>query len=172
MKKLSTKDIRFLGIAPSSRGFGFAVMVAGNTLIDWGVKAVKGGNKNGRSLSNVGNLIAHYKPSVVAIPSTLGSRRGSRVQELTDEIVALCEDENIKTRRFSRRQLNLNFFQNGRGTKQALAECLAARFPEELGFRLPRKRRPWTSEDYQMDIFDAVALAQSCFPCEKGTIRK
>ena len=63
-------------------------------------------------------------------------------------------------KRFSRKQVNLGFFQDADGTKQALAEYLATRFPEELGFRLPRKRRLWTSEDYQMDIFDAVGLAQ------------
>jgi hypothetical protein len=33
------------------------------------------------------------------------------------------------------------------------------RFPEELGHRLPPKRKPWMSEDYRMGIFDAVALA-------------
>jgi hypothetical protein len=40
-----------------------------------------------------------------------------------------------------------------------LAEILATRFPEELAPRLPPKRKPWISEDYRMDIFDAVALA-------------
>ena len=40
-----------------------------------------------------------------------------------------------------------------------MAEILAKRLPEELGFRLPPKRRAWMSEDYRMDIFDAVALA-------------
>jgi hypothetical protein len=51
------------------------------------------------------------------------------------------------------------FFAEGQGTKHALAEMLAGRFPEELASRLPPKRRPWMSEDYRMDIFDAVALA-------------
>jgi hypothetical protein len=50
------------------------------------------------------------------------------------------------------------FFADGRGTKHALAEILSERFPEELGSRLPPKRRAWMSEDYRMGIFDAVAL--------------
>jgi hypothetical protein len=45
------------------------------------------------------------------------------------------------------------------GTKHALAEIIAERFPEELGFLLPPKRRDWMSQDSRMDIFDAVALA-------------
>jgi hypothetical protein len=60
---------------------------------------------------------------------------------------------------FSRQQVRRVFFADGQGTKHALAEILAKRFPEELGFRLPPKRRPWMSEDYRMDLFDAVALA-------------
>jgi hypothetical protein len=50
------------------------------------------------------------------------------------------------------------FFGGAGGTKHALAEIIAHRFPDELGFRLPPKRRPWMSEDSRMDIFDAVAL--------------
>ncbi len=160
MKNVNPKGIRVLGIAPSSRGFGFAVLAGKNTLVDWGVKAVKGGRKNERCLSHAGNLIAHYRPNVLAIEDTQGSRRGSRVQALIEEIVVLATQEQIRVRQFSRTQVNLGMFQEEHGTKQALAEHIAARFPEELGFRLPRKRRLWTSEDYQMDIFQAVALAQ------------
>jgi len=38
------------------------------------------------------------------------------------------------------------------GTKLAIAEILAKKYPEELGSRLPPKRRLWMSEDYRMDI--------------------
>lgn len=160
MRSLPPKNIRVLGIAPSSRGFGFALMEGENTLVDWGVKPVKSGDKNARSLSNFGNLITHYRPNVIVVESTQGSRRGSRVLALTHEIVAMAEEEHIKVKGFSRKQVNLGFFRDEHGTKQALAEYLATRFPEELSFRLPKKRRLWTSENYQMDIFDAVALAQ------------
>jgi hypothetical protein len=37
-----------------------------NILVDWGVKTVKG-DKNARSLSNVGNLIAHYEPDAITL---------------------------------------------------------------------------------------------------------
>jgi len=45
------------------------------------------------------------------------------------------------------------------GTKDGVAEIIAKQFPDELGSRLPPQRRPWTSEDYRMGIFDAMALA-------------
>lgn len=154
MKKFPSESIRVLGIAPSSRGFGFAVIVGENTLVDWGVKPVKSGDKNARSLSNAANLIARYKPNVIAIEDAKGSRRGLRVQALITEIILLANQERITIKKCSRKEINFGFFPNGRGTKQAIAELLADRFPEELSFRLPRRRRLWTSEDYQMDIFE------------------
>ena len=45
------------------------------------------------------------------------------------------------------------------GTKHALSEIIAKRFPVQLGSRLPRKRRAWDTEDAKMPFFDAVALA-------------
>jgi ribosomal protein L17 len=133
-----------------------------NTLVDWGVKTVKGGDKNARCLSNVGNLIARYRPNVIAIENTRakGSRRSARIQALIEEIITLARDEKIKVKRFSRKQLNLEFLSDESGTKHALADYLAARFPKELTFRLPPKRRLWTSDASGMDIFDAVALAE------------
>jgi Holliday junction resolvasome RuvABC endonuclease subunit len=159
MKHPRAKHMLVLGIAPSSRGFGFAVIEGENTLVNWGVKSVKSGDKNARSLSNAGNLMAQYQPDVIAITGLQGSRRGPRVQALANEIVTLAQEEKIKVRRFSRKQVNLGLLGDGQVTKQILAEHLGARFPEELSFRLPRKRRAWTNEDYQMDIFEAVALA-------------
>ena len=161
MKPFNSKHIRVLGIAPSSRGFGFALMEGKNVLVNWGIKVVKGGDKNSRCLANVVNLIAHYEPNVIALENTRsgGSRRGSRVQRLIQEIIALAKDERINVKQFSRKELSFGFFSEAQETKHAVAEYLAARFPEELGLRLPPKRRAWMNEDSRMHIFDAVALA-------------
>ena len=59
-------------------------------------------------------------------------------------------------------EVNIEFLDNGDGTKHDLAERFASEFPDELGFRLPKRQRLWTSEAYQMDMFQAVALAQCC----------
>ena len=60
---------------------------------------------------------------------------------------------------FSNQQVTRAYFADGEGTKHERAEIIAQRFPEELGSRVPAKRRPWTSEDGQMGVFEAVALA-------------
>lgn len=156
-----SRCVRVLGIAPSSRGFGFALMEAKNTLVDWGVKSVKG-EKNARSLAIIENLLKHYTPNAIALEDTRvkESRRSGRIQVLAEDIVALAKRRNIRVRRFSPKRLRQELLRNEEGTKHAQAEALAARFPEQLGCRVPRKRRAWTSADYRMDMFDAVALAE------------
>jgi len=160
MKRSRSRQLRVLGIAVSTRGIGFALMEGENRLVDWGVKAAKR-DKNARSLSNLAKLLAYYNPEVLVLENTAsaGSRRCPRIQALTKRIVALAEGRRIKVKQFSRRQVTFRFFADGQGTKHELAEHLAGRFPEELGFRLPPKRKAWMNEDGRMDIFDAVALA-------------
>lgn len=45
MNKINPKQFRILAIVPSYRGFGFVILEGQDTLVDWGVKTVKG-NKN------------------------------------------------------------------------------------------------------------------------------
>jgi len=160
MRKHLPQYPRILGIAPSSRGFGFALVEGLNTLVDWGVKSVQG-DKNLGTAAKVAEMIAHYAPDVIVLEDTAAkpARRSPRIRALTKQIARLAEQENITLALFSRNQLRQAFFADGQGTKHALAEVLAKRFPDELGFRLPPKRRPWMSEDSRMGIFDAVALA-------------
>jgi Holliday junction resolvasome RuvABC endonuclease subunit len=159
-KQIPPKHARTLAIAPSTRGFGFAVLEEHNTLVDWGVKSVTG-DKNSRSIAKMEELIAHYEPAVLVLQdtSTKHSRRAPRIRALSRQILAMAVRCKVSAALFSAEQVRQAFFADGKGTKHALAEILANRFPDELGSRLPPKRRPWMSEDYRMDIFDAVALA-------------
>lgn len=161
MNRTRPKDIRILAIAPSTRGFGFAVLEA-QALVDWGVKSIKG-DKNVGSLARIEELIAHYQPGVMVLSdfSTKQSRRSERIQALSHRIIAMASSRSLRVALFSREQVNQIFLASAQGTKYAVAEILAKRFAGELGFRLPPKRRPWMSEDYRMDIFEAVSLALS-----------
>lgn len=155
-----SKHPRILALAPSTRGFGFAVFEGQETLADWGVKSVQG-DKNRCCLEKIGELIVHYQPEVLVLEDHSGkdSRRSVRIQTLGRGIVALAVRLNVRVVVLSREQIRQVFFPDGEGTKHTLAEILARRFPEELGLRLPPKRKPWKSEDSRMDIFDAVTLA-------------
>ena len=130
------------------------------TLVDWGVKSVQG-DKNAQSLVKAGELMLHFQPQVLVLEdhSAEDSRRSHRIRALSQQILEAASNHRLHVALFPRAEVRKVFFADGKGTKHALAEILAKRFPEELGFRLPPKRRPWTSEYYQMNIFDAVALA-------------
>lgn len=160
MTKPQPRHFRVLAIAPSTRGFGFAILEGEETLVDWGATEVKR-DKNTQALAKAERLIVHYQPDVLVLPDTLDkkSRRSSRIKFLCEKIVHLAETRKIKVAPVTGEQVRKRLLGTKEGTKHAVAEMLAARFQAELGSALPPKRRPWTSEDRRMDIFDAVALA-------------
>jgi Holliday junction resolvasome RuvABC endonuclease subunit len=159
-RAIDKKYLRLLAIAPSTRGFGFAVHEGQDTLIDWGAKRVTG-DKNAESLARIGSMITHYEPKILVLEDAFakGSRRSRRIRELNKRIVALAIRGKVRVVCLSREQVMQMFIADGKGTKHSIAEIVATRFPEELGPRLPRKRRSYDNEDPRMDIFAAVALA-------------
>ena len=161
MSKICPKEFRVLAIAPSARGFGFAVLEGQDILVDWGIKTISYGNKNIRSLEKVKGLIIHYQPGVLILEnaSVKSSLRAPRIRRLCRQIGKLAARHKVGVTLFSRDQLMKTFFADGRGTKYALAEIVAKRFSDELSQTLPPKRKLGNSEDSRMNIFDAAALA-------------
>ena len=158
----SNPYFRILALAPSSRGFGFAVLEKEGKLIDWGVRSIKG-DKNAVSIVKVKELIAHYHVGAVVVKnfSWNNSRRYPRVEKLCEEISAAAKSAGVKSISLSQKNVTRALFQSDQGTKYQVAQLLAARFPEELGSRLPPKRRFWMSEDHRVDIFEAGGTGPS-----------
>jgi Holliday junction resolvasome RuvABC endonuclease subunit len=169
MNQINPKHFRILAIAPSTRGFGFAVLEGQEKIADWGIKTVKG-DKNKQSLAKVENLIAHYQPGVLVLEdaSAKGSRRSPRIRKLSRHIITMAAQRKVGVKLFSRDRVMKTFFADGQGTKHALAEIIAKRFPEHLGFQLPPKRKAWMNEPYQMGVFDAVVLVLMPRLCRRG----
>src|SRR5579872_3855329 len=125
MNKIKPKYPRILAIAPSTRGFGFAVLEGQDTFVDWGGRrGKKGGDKNAASLAKVEELIAHFEPQVLVMEDTSaeGSRRAPRIRELSKRINSLAASRGVKVVLFSRKQVMQNFFTDGQGTKHEIAE--------------------------------------------------
>ena len=163
MKIFRTGGTLVLAINPSTRGFGFALFERRHDLIDWGMRKITP-RKATRTLLKVNMLFQLYQPGVVVIEdyNGEGSRRSQRVQELIDSIVALAQEKGVKTAHFSRASVRACFDPEGAQSKDEIALVLVKQFPE-LEPRLPKKRKPWQSEDANMVIFDAVALAVTYF---------
>ena len=162
MRHSSENDQRVLAIDPYPRGFGFAVLEGSERLIDYGVKKVRG-DKNSACLQRITDLIGRYEPDLIVLgtPTSNGSRRALRVQELIQEILKLASSKGIKARGYSRVQITKVFSSSGAITKHQIASSIAKQIPE-LALRLPPPRKPWMGEDERMSIFDAVALALTC----------
>ena len=154
------KHIRILAIAPLSRGLGYAVMEGPDKLVACGNKAILH-DKNTGALAWVNRFMQFYQPDVLVLPNVTAAdtRRAARIKTLHRQIVAWAGKKNVKVRLVSVTQVRTQLLGDSKGTKFAVAQMLAAKYPTELGLRLPPKRRPWMSEDPRMDIFDAVSLA-------------
>jgi hypothetical protein len=162
MNKINLNHFRILSIAPSTMGIGFAVLEGRDTLVNWGVKAVQGKEKkNVKSLARVESLLVRYQPDVLVLEDVAakGSLRYPRIRKLVPQIVKLAAIRKMKAKLFSREQVMQTFLPDGQETKHALAKIIAEHFPEQLGSKIPPKRKAWMHEHYQMGIFDAVALA-------------
>lgn len=154
------ETVRVLGIDPTSKGFGFALLEGPKSLVDWGVARLRRAS-NVASLARVENLLGLYVPSLLVVEDCLapGARRCARVQDLLGDSVRLAEQLEIQTTRVSwstvKSVLSVN---TARVTKYHIASTLTRHFPE-LEPHLPPPRKPWMSEDERMSIFDAAAFA-------------
>lgn len=155
-----TSSLRVLAVAPSTTGFGYAILEEPFKLVDWGAKRVTGARAS-QSIAKVRELAELYLPNLIALPAidTTSARRLTRAQQLVQDITKLSRVINLDLEFSSQADVKEYFFAGCPATKHDLATILAAHFPDELGTRVPPKRRPWMSEDYRMDIFAAVGLA-------------
>lgn len=152
-----------LAVDPSTRGFGFAILEGPQSLLEWGIKEVRG-KKNAGALKHVAELIQYYKPDVIVMEDCADRycRRGARVRKLIQDISKVATGKRIKVRCLAARKVRGALSGSPAATKQTIATTIAQQFPE-LASRLPPLRKPWMSEDPRMGIFDAVALALTFF---------
>ena len=160
MIQTTSKHFRILAVALSAKGFGFVVMEGQKMIVECG-RRVADGDKNAQSLAKAKKLLNFYRPDVLVLQDVeaKGSRRAPRIKTLNRQIKAMAEKHKIEVKLISGKQLRSLLLGNPKGTKQEMAEMLAAQFPDELASRLPPKRKFGNSEDSRMDIFDAVGLA-------------
>jgi hypothetical protein len=160
MNTLSRNMTRILAIDPTTSGFGFVVMERADELVDWGVRSASAIDKNATTLELISELIDRYQPEIIVLQDCRAGkwRRCERVRDLLWDVSRLALREKISTRLVSRAGMKQVFALLGAETKHEIATVIAKRLPE-LAPRQPRYRQPWMPEDYNMAIFDAVALA-------------
>ena len=166
MKNKNSNQVCILSIAPSARGFGFAIMKDAKVLVDWGTRRYADKDqKNSQLLPKIENLIARFQPGLLVLPDAFekGSRRAQWIRKLVKQTMLLARRHGIEVGLVPQEQLRQFFFAGRKGSKHARAKIIAERFPEELADLLPPERQAWMPEHHQMQMFDAVALALAHF---------
>jgi Holliday junction resolvasome RuvABC endonuclease subunit len=144
-----------LALYANSRGLGYACMeIPTSKLIEGGVLNVTP-LSNEKILRRVHWYIDFFKPQVVIIRDATTSV--SRIQELSDTIATLATAKNMPVHRYTRRQVKDVFEIHGATTKIEIAQRIIKAIPA-LESRAPKIRKWYMPEDYNMGVFDAVAL--------------
>lgn len=145
-----------LALDPTKDGFAFAVLQGSETLLDWACSEV-GRKKPEQWHSRIEKLIARYDPEIVVLEDVEHSRRGKWARRFALDVESFVRAQGIDVRKVTRREVQEAFAGSGK-TKYEIAVAIANLFPE-LEPRLPRRRKPWMSEDKRMSIFDAISFA-------------
>lgn len=154
-----------LAIYPNTRGLAFVLFEGPLAPVDWGVREVRGGRKNESCLQHVRALLDRYHPDALVLQDTSESgARSHRIRVLNSAIAECADRLGLRIATCSRTQVRQSF---GYATKHEIAVAIARHVPVFERY-LPPKRKPWTSEDARMGLFDAAALGISFFRAEGG----
>ena len=148
-----------LALYPNARGLGFACLEGAQNLKDSGVVTLQP-ICNKKILERVTKFAEFFKPTIIVVKdyNSTYSRHSKRVAELVESITNYADEIKIPVYRYSRQQVRDVFEQFGAKSKYEIANKIVAWFPN-LASRAPKIRKPWMDEDYNMGIFDAMALA-------------
>lgn len=145
-----------LAVDPTSKGFGFAVIEVDYFLVDYGVARVWSARMR-EFIDRAYSLVEKYRPVMIILPRVSSAKKRRRTRAKLSSLAAHLRLHHHPVAMLPR-DIVLKTFASSGTTKHEIAIAIAKAFPE-LTSRLPRKRRPWMSEDESMNIFDAVALA-------------
>jgi len=151
-----------LAVSPSPRGFAFVLFEGPELPFDWGIKEIRGSQKNPRTIAEVKKLIRRYCAATIVLETTSAkdSHRGPRIRELLRRIVRLAEREGVAVRRCSRTHARKVFVDDNARTRPEIAKAVAARIPAFTPKLLPL-RKIWMSEDPRQSLFDGAALGMT-----------
>jgi len=149
-----------------SQRLGFAVIEGSVQLVDWGLIHYEGNDRASVAAAarRVDKLFALFAPSMVAIGKA-GEGQAINPSGI-QSIYRFCRGEaachSIPVFVLDRNRVRAGFRDFGVRSKDEIAALLARMFPE-LQSKLPPKRRLWQKEHASMPMFDAVALAVTCW---------
>ena len=146
--------VRVLAFASTTRGFGFVVL-EGTRLVDWGLRrCAPRAAEFGRRIDA---LIRRYRPMIGVVESLSTTTKRCRGRTFIKTAISRLETAGAFVVPVAARTM-VKFASGPRPSKWDIADAISRRFPE-MAHRLPRRRKPWQSEDERLGLFMAAGLA-------------
>lgn len=148
--------MRFLAVDVRPRRYGFALFEHPSRLLDSGAARFQAANQ---SAVRIGSLMSGFHPKFLVLRKLAkhSKRDTTGRAQVMKAVSQEARRRGIHTHFISERILKITFQKKGAGTKHGTASYLALMFPD-LGWKMPRRRKPWNAEHPRMVMFDAVAL--------------
>ena len=109
-------------------------------------------------------LLEWFEPDLVVLENAAGdaSRKGKRITGLVRAMARRSARCGVPLESYSRARIRQAFSEVDAANKHEIALAIAAAH-EELAPMVPQKRKPWTTEDPRMGVFDAASLVLTHF---------
>ena len=146
-----------LALYPNSSGLGYACIQVPERLMDYGVTTTTP-LSNGKLLRRTERFMKYYQPKVIVLRESFSKDGKGRSDRLIAAITTLAGEMGIEVHRYSKQQIRDTFEVFGAETRHEIASKIVQFLPE-LAHRAPKVRKWYEKEDYNMPVFDALALA-------------
>lgn len=152
-------DLRYVGVDPRVRTFGFVVL-EGTTLLDSGVRRCDDPQFVGCLTPRFARVLATYQPVAVIVrkgpkPKHKSGPDRARPTALR-AVMAAARQRHVPVIPVTPAAILEHFRQHGAVTKHEIAQVIVAVVPD-LMWKLPPQRKPYESEDQRYLIFDSTA---------------
>lgn len=163
--KSTDNDRRVLALSVNSQSFGFVAFAGSQELLDWGMRSFRGGANAVKVPieDKILRLFDAHQPEILLLkgPKTQQSKK------VVDRIAKLARAQAIPTEFVSNHDIQ-RVFAAEKQSKYHIGATIAIYYPELLP-HLPSRRKPWQSEKYGIQVFEAVALVMAYFGDKPST---
>ena len=157
--KDNVNEKRVLALSVNSQGFGFVAFDGPRELLDWGMRSFRRGVNAVKVpiKDKTLRLFDAHQPDILMLkePKTRQSKK------IVNTIAKLARAQAIPIEFVSKHDIH-RVFAAAKQSKYHIGATIAAYYPELLP-HLPLRRKPWQSEKYGIQIFEAVELALTHF---------
>jgi hypothetical protein len=152
-----------LAVFPFRVGLAYALFESPLSPVEWGVKDIRGKQKNALTLDAAKQLIERLQPDVLVLQEFSGPRtRAPRLRRLQRLIEGHAEAQALEVHTYSRQKIRDAFRPLGAASRYEIAQVIASQI-HAFRHRLPPPRKIWKTEAPRMGLFDAVSLAMTFY---------